>query len=265
MKDFLFNAFGLFDPGAWIFVTFVLFFIGFILFIITIVINIKKGKSLLKYIIPMYVISALFMWNIVPAIFDFCSLLYSENKEKSVTFGNIATKTAIIPWQKGSYYFRLSQTYLIYQEGKKALETLDKSLKYFKEPKYMHPMSYLTYLCYQEYDKALKIAQGRNMYDAAAKVYLIKKDYNNALIYLNKSIEKRVIRHKLSYISYDYAMRGFVYKKLGNFKEAEKEYKTAISLAKTGRKKGKVNELYNDPVSSEIQRHKKLRIEHGLD
>ena len=163
--------------------------------------NIKFSKKHSIYLI----ICALIMYQIIPLVLDFyASALYLyKYTQKAIKFEKLAIKTAIIPWQKGCYYLRLSDIYLLDHDYKNELNAQNKAYSYLKT--YQAPCwgsKFLIYYTLGKYDIAIEMAtdfednlkdiseEVANLTSNPYKIRIINKVFEMLGDIINEAIEK---------------------------------------------------------------------------
>lgn len=119
------------------------------------------------------------------------------------------------------------------------------AFKYFEQAyKYEKPSSNdwtavgLIYMQAGKYDEAIKIYSDIGNNALVAQGYIMKKDYDNALMYINKAIEKSANPDT-------YATRANIYLNMGNISAANSDCRIAISSASQQRVEGIYNKCSN--------------------
>lgn len=166
----------------------------------------------------------------------------------------LSIKITPIKWQKGVYYIQLGDL----KKGKEVFEYYNKAYSLIGSYKYKcwNALPLGHYYFIGDYDTALKIAEPNNNYIIAANCYIMKDDYQKALVSINNAIDKNPKSALL------YAKRGFICNKLGQKELAEVDLKMALQL---GKDKERILQTYNGWKNYEIKRLAKQRKEAGID
>lgn len=245
----------------------------FFLFLAIVIIVIARTKALGKkfgakhYLF--FVFALLVMYQIIPVCFDFVAQSYSvksdsslqgENLSKAVKFEKLAIKTAIIPYQKGGYYIKLAQFYNWGSCPSQMVNAYKKAHDYIKSYEYIVWLQAgMNTFFYGYYDEAIEISNHSGyrafpdsllkhpetvLFFVLDRSYIMKGDYENALIFVNKLLESRETYSNL-------ALKAYILKQMGQKSEAKVFYEKALAKCNSSHSIKLVNEIYNDFVGEE--------------
>lgn len=142
-----------------------------------------------------------------------------------------AAKTSLFSAQKVAIYDLAAGTYLAEKNIDEAVKNYDKMLEYLNKatlPEHIL-VPYITgaelaHLQAKEYDKVKEITEKyQENYTLAVIACILQKDYNSALKYINKLIDKKTTYHY-------YATRALIYRNLGKDELAKQDYIKAKQL-----------------------------------
>lgn len=216
------------------------------------------SKNFTKKHFVSFVVLFFLIYQIIPVVVDFYARAQSvNNKPKAICFEKLAIKTALIPWQKGGYYINLGYYYHMAGQFEKADKSFKKAYEYIKSYKYW---CWATvdgiFYNYGDYDTAIEIAKNCLAYQnpfkgLIAQCYIMKGDFENALIYINIKLANQKTLTSL-------ALKAYILKKLGKKEEAKIFYKEALTLSHSEREIKRVNDYYNDFVGYQIKQQQEL-------
>ena len=215
--------------------------------------NIKFSKKHSIYLI----ICALIMYQIIPLVLDFyASALYLyKYTQKAIKFEKLAIKTAIIPWQKGCYYLRLSDIYLLDHDYKNELNAQNKAYSYLKT--YQAPCwgsKFLIYYTLGKYDIAIEMATDfekrtkKSFAGFISNCYLMKRDFKKSDFYRDKELQQYPNNPLVL------AKKAYIQKLMGNTIEAQKFYNKSIKACKKKKERELVDKIYKDYIGYEKTR-----------
>ncbi|MBO5737846.1 hypothetical protein J6R97_00740 [bacterium] len=249
--------------SGWLLLTIILFLFS-MSFLIYKLARIKSTNSQFckKHFICLGIIITI-CYQIIPVSIDFIANAISvSNINKAIKFEKVAIKTSMIPWQKGGYYCKLANLYLLNKDYNEMYNTYDTAYKYLKS--YKCPcwgISYLSFYTKGDYDTAIEIAKnwrvGNAPFQFIANCYLMKNDIQNAELYINKAIQQREF-----YLNY--AAKAYILKITGKKSESITYYKKAIDLCRNEKEKNRVKRTYENFVENENIRLALLRKQQGL-
>ena len=235
---YLLNLYNDSVPIFWSLISILLFMPFLIVFFVTLIVAIAKyrkthSKLVLKTTIPILILSALMMYQVLPAQMvvntyaretDYFKSKTQENKNKVIKEYKKIIFLSIIPHQKSDLYLRLANFTLKYDGG------MEKAEKYYKKAKisdrkyknlewslfgFYHYMN-------KDFDKAIKIFEGVEHYNRLAMCYIFKNDIETALKYVNKDLNKKPTGVN-SHIA-----RSYIYEKLGKNELAREDLENAL-------------------------------------
>ena len=202
--------------------------IGIALFVISctaIYLSKTKSKPIFFSSILIAIFSLFIVCQAVP--YFFITKYTITNNVNSLT---IAAKTTVFPEQKVAIYDLAGGAYLAEKNIDEAIKNYDKMFEYLDKvtPPEHILASYiaggsLAYLQAKEYDKVIEIAEKYKDYKIAVTACILQKDYNTALKYINKLIDKKTTYHY-------YATRALIYRNLGKEELARQDYLKAKQL-----------------------------------
>lgn len=246
----------------------------FFLFLAIVIIVVARTKALGKkfgakhYLF--FAFALLVMYQIIPVCFDFVAQSYSvkpddpysqgENLSKAVKFEKLAIKTAIIPYQKGGYYIKLAQFYSWGSCPSQMVNAYKKAHDYIKNYEYIVWLQAgMNTFFYGYYDEAIEISNHSGyraypdiflnhpetvLFFVLERSYIMKGDYENALIFVNKLLERKDTYPNL-------ALKAYILKQMGQKAEAKVFYEKAVEMCDNSHSLKLVNEIYNDFVGEE--------------
>ena len=240
-------------------------------------------------------LASFLMYQIVPVTFQLLAIrtmferenvqksdIISSEFEKEIKYRKLAIKTALIPWQKGAYYYDMGQSYRGYISKSKGFASVtSKDVIYCYEKAYKYVKSYkypalggglavaIEYYNNGDYDKAIevsKIAYSKSplfeapfpkepepLYGLMAKSYLMKGDLENALLNINLEVSDKSSWRYL-------ALKAYLEKKIGDKKLAYEYYKKGLKDIKCGDECVKEFEaMYEDYYAYEQKRLNDMR------
>ena len=264
VKDLFFNIWYDQMGSGWLLLIVILFLfcIAFLTFNFA-HIKAKNEKFCRKHFIYLFVIIAI-MYQIIPVSIDFIANLISTfDNNKAIQIEKIATKTSIIPWQKGGYYCKLATLHMLDKDYKKMYENYDIAYKYLKS--YKSPswgISYLHFYTKGDYDRAIEIAKnwkgGKTPYQFISNCYLMKGDIKNAELYIDKAIQQNESFSEI-------ALKAYILKVTGKTKDSLAYYDKAKQLCKNEREKHMVENRYKNFIEYENNKLNILRKQQGLE
>ena len=209
-------------------VMFLLSVIAFLLiFSVLIVTGFKYAESKKFKITPLncgILIAALFILYLgLP--FWFLSAAYkAEESEKAEKLYKLSINTSVIPSVKSFMTAELGEHYLQNFDGKQAIIAFENSRK-IRDDKHASVMLCLLYSYKGDTENAVESCSKNDYFQSVAINYILAKDYKNAMEVINKSLKSD---KKPS--CWDYAVRAYIYRKLGKNDLFEKDYQKAKSL-----------------------------------
>lgn len=225
--------------------------LGAIILAIVLFVFVLKVKSKITKTIFCIIVSVLllFSYHIVPYIFTTKARL-ADTTQDIVRNYDCAIKTAILPAHKGIIALEYAISILDPQEIKSKYEEAYKYLKKY-EPKVAWYMAGWFYLRTGEYEKAMEIFKYNNYYHEISIIYILQNDYETALEYSNKTIERKVYDQIL-------AQRAGIYKKLNKNNLAKEDFNKALALAKNKKRNIKFLKcIYKDPKTCYEQTYRR--------
>ena len=146
----------------------------------------------------LFILTLLIMYQIIPVSFDLAAMKHSndENFSKAIKLENLAIKSAIIPYQKGAYYIKMAYFY-------KSAACYTQMMKAYK-----NAYNYIKTYKYNWWKLAIANSYGTGYYDETiamlvdnyplnnaliSKCYIMKRDFEKALFFINKDLEKKRI------------------------------------------------------------------------
>ncbi len=180
----------------------------------------------------------------------FLTLAYTTKNEE--IFHKLAINTSVFPKIKSYMYSNLG-SYYYYSgtgEGQKAINCFQKAIDLDRHPEACdvnnsdyktkckdYVFSSLVHLCTLytvkgDAENGVKMCKLTGLTNLAAENYILTDEYDRALNILNEKIKAGKKLHATTY-----AQRAYVYEKLGKAEQSEKDYETALSLAKGDYKK----------------------------
>ena len=172
----------------------------------------------------------------------FLGLATNTNSSKAESYYKMAVNTALLPTVKSYMLYNLGKyNETISKNGDKAIENYEKAISNENiktcNPNNLNNNSCKDYifislvsLCYlysykQDTNNCEKVCNAVGLQYITAEHYIQKRDYNNALAILNTQINNP--DQKDNNLGRAYAMRAYIYEKLGKHNEAKKEFETA--------------------------------------
>ena len=214
-------------------------FVSVILLIITVWIIIKKSKKSCIQIIFLIGLAICFAF----LAYQWIPYLKIKNAVQTGNIGEYrkAVKYALIPYQKGVFYAMMGNTYFYFnKDGEMALQCIETANKYTND--YTSDDFRIAALIYNikgDYNKAVSIAKTQDNINTLVISYILKNDYEQALIYANRCIDANAIN------PWNYCHRAIIYKNLAKYEAAEKDYRQAIELCGDNHNlKLRVSEMY---------------------
>lgn len=189
------------------------------------------------------------MYQIIPALLSLPAAYYlSETNKKSInallvdTSLKLAIYSSIIPWQKGALYCNLGNLYSKNYRYKKSAEYYDEAYKFIKTYKYKNFIpAESAYNIVRQYDKTLEILEIHNINEyRLTSMYVLNQKYKIAL----ERLDKQITENPTGW--YAYAVKAYIYNKLGDSNLAEENYQKALLFADKYNAKNSVDKIYND-------------------
>ena len=268
LRDLFFNIWQDSTGYNWLMLVLLLFIICFFFLIFYFVrIKLKKIQFNKLHLIGLGLI-LIIMYQIIPTSLDFYAnevigtLDYMENHDitskgisESIKFEKMAIQTAMIPWQKGGYYCKLSILYNTKGDFKNMRAAQKQAYRYIKSYKYpCWGINNLLFYAQGEYDIAIEIAKHSRVmktppYAFISHCYIMKGDLKNAELYIDKSIQIRKGYENL-------ATKAYILKEKGKTAESLAYYKEALQVCKTEKNKIKAEKIYRDFIEYSKQKQR---------
>ena len=260
-RDLFFNIWSNDLGTGWIILVVGLFFLCLAIVIIVIARTKALGKKFGVKHYLFFVFTALIMYQIIPVCFDLAVLSYSLTFSKAIKLEKAAIKTAMIPYQKGGYYINMARVYKFGNCPYQMMDSYQKAYDYIKSYEYIVWLSAgMDAYSHGYYDEAIKISN-HSGYRVVSNIllsspdlvrlnvlprsYIMKGDFKNALIFVNKSIEKKETYTAL-------ALKAYILKQMGQKSDAKIFYEKAIKKCNGNAASIKnVNKIFNDFVGEE--------------
>ena len=184
-----------------------------------------------------------------------------QNSSYAIEKLEYAAKFTLIPYHKGLLYSDIGSRCFLEKDGKNALKYFEKAQRYgnFYNDNFA-PLHFL-YLANNQEDKALDIALKVGSTYQAGVSYILKNDYPNALLMLDKYI--KTYGESINACK----TRAIIYKNLNENELAQKDYKKAIELAKANNCKERIADIdrdFKNYKTSISDYYKKLSAQYGF-
>lgn len=259
-RDLFFNIWSDDLGTGWIVLIVGLFFLCLAIAIIVIARTkaLNKKFGIKHYLF--FVFASLIMYQIIPVGLNFATLS-TKNHSKAVKLEEAAIKTAIIPYQKGAYYINMAIVYKFGNCPSQMMESYKKAYDYIKSYEYIVWLLVgMDAYSYGYYDEAIEISN-HSGYRVVPKIllsspdrvrllvlprsYIMKGDFKNALIFVDKAIKSKENFTNL-------ALKAYILKQMGQKSEAKIFYEKAIKKCNgnSGSIKN-VNKIFNDFIGEE--------------
>lgn len=229
---------------------------------IVLFVSVLNTKSvIIKRIFSIVIIFLLFIsYQIVPYFFTVRAVL-SDDIQGVIKNYNLAIKTAITPIHKGLLsldYAVMLTNYKMIEEAKIKYEEAYSYLKEYK-PNIQWLVAGRFYVNIFDYKKAFEIFSFNNNFLSMAEIFILQNDYQNALKYSTKAVNKNQDAWTL-------VQRAAIYKKLGKNDLAEQDFNKALPYAKQRKiSLKKLQFLYDNPQAYYKERIDIARKNLGLD
>lgn len=221
----------------------------------------KTKKIFLKIFISFFLLIFTFIaYEGIPYFYTLKAKL-SNNEEVASNNFEKAINTAIFPIHKGLLYLDYGSFMTIpYKNSEKTYKCYQKAYTYLKkyEPKTQWIIAGLFYKSYEDYSKAEEIFNSLEIYSALSEIYILKNDYNKALEYINKAINKKNS-------AWHYIQRAVIYRNLNKENLAKENYNIAIKMFKRQNFDTKKMEyFYNNYKTCYLEQHNTSRKKLGI-
>lgn len=157
---------------------------------------------------------------------------YINNLERAI-------KVSLFPAQKGFLQLSLANYYVF--DNDLSIENYEKAFHYLKRyDNILWTHAIVRYYVRGDFDKVIAISNANEVYVSTAQAYIMKHDYENALYWINKAINKN------PQSAGSIAIRSNIYRNLGDENSARKDYLKALRYCKDEKTQGYVNSLYKN-------------------
>jgi tetratricopeptide (TPR) repeat protein len=209
--------------------------LSFVLLIVSLVFGIKTKK---KYWIIFMLFSLFGIYQIVPHFYEVKAVSANSDSELVKNYEK-AIKTSVFPMQKAMLYSNLAHFYSD-KDLSLCLEYYKKTYEYTKnyKSKDIWVPAILPYYFSGDFDKVIEINEALDMNMFKPKAYIMKNDFENALVSVNKQLQRQPKSWEAL------AVRANIYKNLGYKTEAIQDYNKALSLCTNSR--DKVDKYYQN-------------------
>ena len=224
---------------SWYATTIFIFILFLIIFLITLIVAIVKykkthSKLVLKITIPIMIFSALMMYQVIPARLAADTYAYEkiyfnsktqENKNKVIKEYKKTIFLSMVPFQKADLNLRLAR-FIANEDGEtvKLEKYYKKAKKYDKNYKHSAWSWFGLYFCLNnKFDKAIEFYKFKNDKNMLITCYILNKDFETALEYLNNAISEK---HSANL----YVKRSYVYEQLGKNDLAKADLENALEI-----------------------------------
>ena len=210
----------------------VMFLLAFVAVLLLLVISIfvcvnsykQKSLKITRLQVILASISFIILYLTLP--FGLLAASHKATQNDAEKLHKLAIKTAVIPSVKAEMLKELGSYYLISQQGEKALQFFENSVKTSENKEAISQLC-LLYTVKGDYDLALSTCKKTGLEQIIAVNYILQEDYKKAYGVINVKMQKNKNKN---ITCWDYAIRGYINRKLGKRNLFEIDYAKAKKL-----------------------------------